>query len=250
MKRPGREPQKQTKPQTKPLDLVATTAHELKSPLTLINGLAAMLEAGEFGKTTLAQRKYLGRISATSERLMTIVDGLLAVNRSQHRRLSLQLQPMMISALIKEVVEELDPQLKARGMRVRLQITRKVPPVIADKNCMHQIVFNLLDNAIKYSPAKTIVNIKVQLREDQLVMQISDQGIGIKPTEIEKLFERFATQAQPVAEQAGSSGLGLYIVKNLVELQGGSITATALSQGSCFTVSLPVAQQLALFINR
>jgi signal transduction histidine kinase len=217
--------------------------------LTLINGLAAMLEAGEFGKTTAAQRKYLGRISSTSERLMTIVDGLLTVNRSQHQRLSLRLQPMMISALIRDVVEELDAQLKARDTRVRLQITRKVPPVIADKACMHQILYNLLDNAIKYSPAKTIVSVKVSLRDEKLVIQISDQGIGIKPSELEKLFERFGNRAQPVAEQAGSSGLGLYIVKSLVELQGGNITATTLTRGSCFTVSLPVAEQLALFIN-
>lgn len=250
MKPSGREPKKQTKAQTKPLDLVATTAHEIKSPLTLINGLAAMLAGEEFGKTTLAQRKYLGRIMQTSERLLTIVDGILTVNRSQHRRLSLQLQPMMISALIKEVVDELDPQLKARDMRVRLQITRKVPPVIADKGCMHQILYNLVDNAIKYSPVKTVISIKVSLKEDQLVIQISDQGIGIKPTEIEKLFERFGNRAQPVSEQAGSSGLGLFIVKNLVELQGGSISATTLSNGTCFTVTLPVAQQLALFINQ
>src|SRR3990172_5714388 len=98
----GRNANKKTNTRANSLDLVATTAHELKSPLTLINGLAAMLDAGAFGKTTPAQRKYLGRIMNTSERLLTIVDGVLAVNRSQHRRLSLNLQPMMISALIKE----------------------------------------------------------------------------------------------------------------------------------------------------
>ena len=249
MKPAGREPAKQTRTHTKSLDLVATTAHELKSPLTLINGLAAMLEGEQFGKTTAAQRKYLGRIMATTERLLTVVDGLLTINRSQHQRLSLNLRPTSINGLVREVVDELEPQLRDRGMRVRLKSRQQLPPVIADPACLFQILFNLLDNAVKYSPAKTIVTIKTHLKDEQLIIQVSDQGIGVKQSELEQLFERFGKLGQPVSAAAGSSGLGLYIVKSLVELQGGSITATALAQGTCFTVSLPVAQQLALFIQ-
>ena len=228
------------------MDLVATTVHELKTPLTVISGLSAMLEAGQFGKLNSQQTKYINRIQTVSDRLLLLIESMLIVAKAQLTPLP-PLEPVAVQNVIKEVVAELASRIEQAKISVELPASRSVEPVLAERYYLHQIIYNLLDNPIKYSPPKTTVTIKFRHQEGKLYLRISDQGSGIQPNELKYLYRRFGKVGQPIAAQANSSGLGLYIVKRLVEAQGGSIRAKSLTQGTCFIISLPLAQQLNLF---
>lgn len=242
-----RQPVGQTQIRIKPIDLVATTVHELKSPLTVISGLASMLEAGQFGELNSGQSRYVERINTVSKRLLNLVESLLTVNRAQ--TLETRLQPIALTKVIGEVAGELAPRLTQNQMRLVWK-RRKVEPVLVDKQYLYQIVYNLIDNAIKYSPPKTIITIKFRHQGGHLYLRVSDQGVGVKPNELKHLYKRFGKRGQPISGQAGSSGLGLYIVKQLVEAHGGRLRAKTLPKGTCFIVRLPLAQQLNLFSKK
>ena len=233
--------------QLKPLDLVATTVHELKTPLTLISGLSTMLEQGQFGKLNDQQTRYIAKISDVSQRLLVLVESLLIVNKSHHQRLRLSLQPVSIPVVIQNVLDELEPRLQQCQIVIKWRHSRSIEPVLADRDSLYQIIYNLVDNAIKYSPAKTTITIKFRHQEGWLYLRVSDQGIGVKPNELKYLFRRFGKVGQPVGAHASSTGLGLYIVKKLAESQGGKVRAQTLRRGTCFIVQLPVARQLLLF---
>ncbi len=228
-------------------DLVATTVHELKSPLVLMRGLANMLAEGQFGNLTQEQAKYINKIATTSERLLKLVTNLLVVNQLNHKRLRTATKPTAVNQVIDQVIDELSTQLKSRQVAVIWSRHLKLPPVLADEQLLYRVFYNLVDNTIKYSPPKTTITIRFRTGLRHLAIQIRDQGIGIKKQEIGLLFERFGTVTQPVSAQADSSGLGLFIVKSLVELQGGHVSVSRLRQGSCFTINLPTISQLELF---
>ncbi|HLB40889.1 MAG TPA: HAMP domain-containing sensor histidine kinase [Candidatus Babeliales bacterium] len=232
---------------SKPLDLVATTVHELKSPLTVISGLASMLEAGQFGQLTSEQSRYVGKIDSVSQRLLNLVESLLSVNRAQ--TMDTRLQPISITSVISEVLAELTPRSQQQQMQIVWK-RRKVVPVLVDRQYLYQIIYNLIDNAIKYSPANTKVTIKFRHQGGMLYLRVSDQGVGVKPNDLKYLYKRFGKRGQPVSGLAGSSGLGLYIVKQLAEAHGGQLRARTLPKGTCFIVRLPLAQQLNLFPRR
>lgn len=231
----------------KPLDLVATTAHELKTPLVLITGLAEMLQKGNFGRLTKDQSRYIGKIENASERLLQMVENLLTINRSEHGRLMLQFEPVSVTTVMQRVLEELAPRITQQQMTIIWAPHLNLPPVRADNSSLYQVLFNLLDNTLKYSPAGSTVTLRFKRLPGRLVVQIRDQGFGIKPSDINKLFERFGVVNQPIGANASSSGLGLFIVKNLVQLQGGEISVKRLRRGTCFSLSLPAVDQMELF---
>lgn len=231
----------------KPLDLVATTAHELKTPLVLISGLAEMLDKGDFGKLNKDQIRYIGKIASASERLLQMVDNLLTINRSEHGRLMLQFEPISVTTVMRRVLEELAPRIAEQEMTIIWAPNLKLPPVRADNGSLYQVLFNLLDNTLKYSPPGSTVTLRFKRAPGRLVVQIRDQGFGIKSSDLSKLFERFGVVNQPISANASSSGLGLFIVKNLVQLQGGEISVKRLRRGTCFTLSLPAVDQMELF---
>ncbi len=231
------------------LDLITTMAHELKTPLILITGLASMLEGGQFGKLNGPQRRYIQRIGAVSDRLLSLTESLLAMSKSRHRFLEPQLEPVAVASIVRAVLEELESRMSQHRITVKVLSRRAMAPVMADRESLYQIIYNLVDNAIKYSPPKSTVTIKYRHGEGWLQLLLSDHGVGIKPSEIDHLFEHFGTVGRPLAGQPSSTGLGLYIVKQLVQAQGGHIRVQALKKGSCFIVRLPLLEQLHLFAS-
>lgn len=245
--KPHNAVKKQSQLSLAPLDLVASAAHEIKTPLAVITGLTAMLAEGQFGKLNTAQLRYIERVHRVGERLLVLVESLLNVNKSYHGSLDLALEPLAARPLLQAVVDELTPRVDQNLLNVKLLSRRSLEPVLADRECLYQVFYNLLDNAIKYSPPKTIITIKFRHQGGGLYVRFSDQGFGVKPNELKYLFRRFGSLRQPVGAQGGSTGLGLFIVKKLVEAQGGRIWAKSLPRGTCFIVKLPLVGQLALF---
>lgn len=229
------------------MDMVATAAHELKTPLSLIAGLSSMLKRGEMGAVDQKQARYLEKIEYSSDRLLRLADGLIAMNRFTNDANSMHFEAVEVGSVITQVINELEPLANQHNQDVILKCRRTLPVILANYQSVYQIFFNLIDNALKYSPSGSRVVVSARITGEHLRVQVRDKGIGISSKELSQLFRRYGANPQPSSSLPGSSGLGLYIVKNLVELHKGSISAHPLVRGTCFKVELPTVQQLSLF---
>jgi signal transduction histidine kinase len=223
---------------------VSVAAHELRSPLTAIQGYLEMLIDRDVGPLSAQQREYLEIIQISAERLLRITGSLLNVTRIETGRVDLVLQPTDLFALIERVAAEYEPQVTARAQHLALHHVPGLPPVLCDPVRTAQIVGNLVSNAIKYTPPGGHIDIRIDRAQDEgfVQMSVTDDGAGIRLEDHDKLFKRFFRAASAVQAGTSGTGLGLYITRSLVELHGGRIWfESASGQGSTFCVTLPVA---------
>jgi signal transduction histidine kinase len=234
-------------------ELIVNVSHELRTPIANIRGHAESLllaaEAQEGAATSAEETKrYLTIIARESERLSALVDDLLALARAESGELRLEIRPVSITGVFDEVYEALAP-LARRERQVTLtrEEAGEIPPALADRDRLAQVVLNLTRNAIAYTPAGGIVSLSVE-RPDyyHLSLVVSDTGVGIPQEELERVFERFYRADASRARATGGFGLGLAIVRDLVQAMGGVVTAeSVVGQGSRFRVTLPIAPESA-----
>lgn len=220
---------------------LSNTAHEIKTPLNGIIGLtesaAAGLPKGSPGSDTL------NLVMFSARRLSYLVNDILDFSRMKEGRLPLQIKPVYISPLIKTVVNSVLPLVGPKN----LQIQNKIDPaakfaVLGDENRLYQIFFNLVDNAVKFTEKGT-VNIEAFYSDSRIGITVSDTGIGIPPQNWETIFLPYEQGGDGRAQEYGGTGIGLSVVKNLVELQSGRINLKSKpGSGSAFTVLLPAAK--------
>lgn len=225
-------------------NFVAVAAHELRSPLAVIQGYAEMLADGDVGPLSEGQREYLGAIQKSTQRLLHITSSLLDVTRIEAGRMDLVLQPTDLPALVWAAVAEFQTLLTARRQYLTLHHAPALPPALCDPTRATQIVGNLVSNAIKYTPEQGHIRIAVDAAAEEGFLQVSvtDDGLGIAPEDQEKLFDRFFRAASAAKTGAGGTGLGLYIARALVELHGGRIwLSSEPGKGSTFYVTFPIA---------
>jgi len=228
-------------------DFISIVSHELRTPLTAIKGFLSMLLKKDFGGLSDKQFHFLSRVYQTNQRMIGLVEDLLDMSHIESGKIRLKVAPLAMEPIIQEVVSELASKGFERQIMLKVNRKQKLPLVLADEARLRQIMTNLIDNAIKYSLPKSEVIIDFRVQGTELVTSIKDQGVGITAAHIERLFQRFGRIYNPMSMQAGGTGLGLYIVKNLVESHGGRIWVTSREgKGSRFSFSLPVAQQLPL----
>ena len=229
-------------------DLIINAGHELRTPTASILGhvesvlLALDSPDGHVPRDTL--RTYLGIVQREAERLSLLVDDLLAVARAERAELQLVLAPVDAAAVIHEVYQTMAP-LARRERQVMLveEVQPDLPPLLADRQRLSQVLLNLVRNAITYTPAGGIVSIALRRADgDWLLLTVADTGSGIAPADLQRIFERFYRADASRARSSGGFGLGLAIVRDLVEAMGGTITAESIvGEGSCFHVRLPIA---------
>ncbi len=179
--------------------------------------------------------------------MIGLVEDLLDMSHIESGKIRLRVTPLALEPIINEVVTELAAKGFERQIMLKVNRKHKLPLVLADETRLRQILTNLVDNAIKYSLPKSEVIIDFKAQDNELVTSVKDQGVGITAAHIERLFQRFGRIYNPMSMQSGGTGLGLYIVKNLVESHGGRIWVTSREgKGSRFSFSLPMAKQLPL----
>ncbi len=228
-------------------DFISIVSHELRTPLTAIKGFLSMLLKQDFGTLTEKQFHFMNRVYQTNQRMIGLVEDLLDMSHIESGKIRLKVGPLAMEPVINEVVSELASKGFERQIMLKVSRKQKLPLVLADETRLRQILTNLVDNAIKYSLPKSEVTIDFKVHANELVTSVKDQGVGITAVHIERLFQRFGRIYNPMSMQAGGTGLGLYIVKNLVESHGGRIWVTSREgKGSRFSFSLPVAKQLPL----
>lgn len=216
-------------------DAIARTTHELKTPLTLVMGYATILRKREDTLTREQRLDYLGIMERQGRRILQLVEEMLHSARHDESMRRLHRVPLDLVSIVKRVVDEF-----ATG-RERL-IETDLPDfdlgLYGDPEAMEHVLTNLLDNALKYSPPSSVVRVGIHEGDGSVLLTVQDEGVGISPDELSAIFERFVQGNQPRGD--GSVGLGLYIVKSLVEGHDGRVWADSEpGKGTTFTVALP-----------
>lgn len=224
--------------------LLAGIAHELKTPLTLISGLSAELQSPHGDPKQYQQ--YVQRIQFSSDRLLGLVDSILRGYELEQDMLELNIEPINAHVIMEEVAHELEPHARKQAQLIAVR-SRHKQTISADKGCLHAVLFNLLDNAIKYSNPETTIELESRLRRGQSQVVVKDYGAGIKKTELKKLFSQFGRVQRPVPQWASTTGLGLYIARQLTEAMNGSLELSRRRDGTSFLVNLNLSHQLNLF---
>ncbi len=229
-------------------EFIAHVSHELRTPLTAILGYSEALYSGMVGPLSQTQATFLHIIHDNARRLVAIANNLIAVAESERGRLELNYVPTDMALLVGEVLESYVPQMKARQLEWRLEVADDVPPAEVDPLRIRQVVSNLLSNAVKftYPGGRVTVGLATVPEPGGAPPQfcrlwVQDTGIGIPLEEQPRVWERFYHTDDPLRMAAGGMGVGLSIVKSLVEAHGGRVwLESAPGQGSTFTVLLPI----------
>ena len=219
-------------------DFVANVSHELRTPLTSIKGYTETLLEGAVEDVSLAT-KFITSIQSHSARLEALVADLLQLSRIESGRLDVQFCACSLEVIVQRVLASLEDRLQ--GKRLSLTCTYlKAPPVRADEKLMELVLFNLIDNAIKYTPEGGAVTIRVLPKQDQVELTVTDTGVGIPSEALPRIFERFFRVDRVRSREQGGTGLGLSIVKHTMDLLGGRVwVESKLGFGAAFSISLP-----------
>lgn len=218
-------------------EFVAVVSHELRTPVTALLGYAKTLRQPEFAEDRTLREEFLERMERQSERLLRLVENLLTASRIESRQLPLSIGRVLFEDLVREVVEGLAPE----AGRVVVRIPRDIPVLTTDRQLLSRVLQNLLDNALKYSPEGSPCELEAATEDGWLVFSVRDHGIGIPETEIPKIFERFYQVDQSSTRTFRGAGLGLSLVRDLVQHLGGGVEVESVEgEGSRFTVRMPL----------
>jgi two-component system phosphate regulon sensor histidine kinase PhoR len=201
-------------------EFVANVSHELKTPLTAIQGYAETLAAG--GVSPEKQRTFLGVILRHGKRLGALIEDILQLSRIESQKLELEIGPLDVAALARGVLGDLDARLVQKKLTGTVE-SQGDPMAMADSRSLEQILLNLLDNAIKYTEDGGSITVRVDGRGPRLRVAVEDTGIGIPPSDQDRIFERFYRVDRARSREQGGTGLGLSIVKHLVQANGGDV---------------------------
>jgi len=221
-------------------DFVANAGHELRTPLTAIRGFAETLREGAIHDPESAQG-FLDVIVRHARRLQALVDDLADLSRFEGEELELALEPVFAGALMDEVVRGLEAQSNAKGLKVTCSGLDDAPAVMAEERALEQVLVNLVDNAIKYTPEGGEVRVDVAAKDGDVLIEVANSGPGISAKHLPRVFERFYRVDAGRSRELGGTGLGLSIVKHLVAKIGGRITVDSNSGWTRFQLRVPRA---------
>jgi two-component system phosphate regulon sensor histidine kinase PhoR len=226
-------------------DFVANVSHELRTPLTAIKGYAETL-LGAAGEDRETCRRFLGVIDRHSERLGRLIDDLLTLSDLELGRTALRLGTVAVGAVIDDVLQILGDAARRQGVRVAAEVSVDAPAAHADGDRLRQVLINLVDNGVKYTPAGGRVTVRARRasgpQAGMVEIAVEDSGIGVPAHDLPRLTERFFRVDKARSRELGGTGLGLAIVKHIVQGHGGSLhIASAVGQGTTVTVYVPAA---------
>jgi len=220
-------------------DFVANVSHDLKTPLSLIRMFAETLELNRVSDEA-TRREYYGVITRESERLTRLIDNVLDFSRIEGGRQRYDIAPSPIEPIVQEVVEAFRYPLAQQGFKVDVEIAPDLPEVPVDAAAIQQALANLVDNAIKYSGERRRLRIGARLAGGQVLIEVADGGVGIPPAETQRIFEKFYRIGRSETQGQRGSGVGLALVKHIVEAHGGRVSVDSrVGEGSRFTLHLP-----------
>lgn len=221
-------------------EFISLASHQLRTPATGVKQYLGMALEGYGGPVPSRLRKLLKQAYESNERQLTIVDDLLKVAQVDAGKVRLQKQPLDLVGLIKDVIQGQTDKFATREQTVIFSPRRRKLMVVADRDRLRMVIENILDNASKYSPPGKNIEITATKSNDQAILTIRDEGVGIDPKQKDRVFEKFSRIDNPLSVQVGGTGLGLYWVKKIIDLHEGAISIDSkLGTGTTFTVTFP-----------
>jgi two-component system, OmpR family, sensor histidine kinase BaeS len=219
-------------------EFLSAVSHELRTPLTYIKGYSDVLSKGIINSKE-EQTEYLAIINRETKRISFLVNDLFEMSKLQAGKFQLQKELANVNLIAEKVASSLRPALVKKGLELKLVFSERIPPILIDVQRMEQVVYNLVENAIKYTDSGSI-RIQSFIENEFVVIETCDTGMGIPKEEISKIWDRFYRIEKSRARKTGGTGLGLYIAKQIVESHHGQIKIRSVeNQGSTFLIYLP-----------
>jgi PAS domain S-box-containing protein len=226
------------------VDFVSMAAHELRTPLTAIRGYASLLQMHYATNLDDSAKELLTRLIVSTTNLASLIDNLLSVSRIERNDLTIEVKPIDLGIIIKDIFSSFKQEAVTRKQNFTLTMPDSTPMVMADPFRIGQVFINLIGNALTYTPDGGNISVTVNDRKDHLEIAVQDSGEGIPKEALPRLFTKFFRVSGSLEQGSKGSGVGLYITKSIVELHNGKIWAeSTLGQGSTFTFTLPVATE-------
>ncbi|MFD1927157.1 two-component system histidine kinase PnpS [Sporosarcina siberiensis] len=219
-------------------NFVANVSHELRTPITSIKGFTETLLAGAMEDPDVL-KEFLEIIQKEGDRLHLLIDDLLALSAMEREGFLLELAPVNIAEVINDAIRTVSGRIEQKNMTIKLNMKSTIE-IEGDAIRLNQVIVNILSNAISYSKEHKTIEISLYERENDVVIEVRDEGIGIAASELPRLFERFYRVDRARSRDSGGTGLGLAIVKHLVEAHAGTIVVESkIGKGTTFKICLP-----------
>lgn len=220
-------------------DFLAHMSYELRTPLNSIIGFSELLEKEYQGPLNDVQHDYMHSILSASGQLLELFNDILDLSVIEAGGLTLEVDEFELPAVMDQVIDQLQERLKVKDIEMIVKCPKKLKPVRGDAKRIQHIVYNLLSNAVKFTPPLGTISLIVSQDSLNYMLCIQDSGVGIKPNEVSRIFEKFFTGSNALTEQG--AGLGLSLVESFVELHGGKIDVqSSLNVGTTITITLPI----------
>ena len=228
-------------------EFVANVSHELRTPMTSIKGYVDVMLMGAAGQLTAQQKHFLEVVKSSAERLTILINDLLDLSRVETGRVKLVMQPVDVLATVQNVLTEMRTrsQDENRPMTFLMQAPETMPLVLGDQERVHQIIANLVRNGYIYTPENGHVTVRVHRLDNEVQVDVVDDGVGIAPKDHPRIFERFYRGDHPLVLASAGTGLGLAMAKTLVEMHNGRIWFSSSGipgEGSVFSFTLPIQE--------
>ena len=223
-------------------DFVANVSHELRTPLSILRGyIETLLDNPQTSDKELS--RILRVMERHSKRLGLLVDDLLTLAHLESRSAGLQFSDVQLAELFQSVIRDWEKKLAEKQLKVVVDLSPDARTIRADETRLHEVLYNLLDNALKYSRENGEIRLRAAQHGPEIVLSVTDNGIGINKDDLPRIFERFYRADKARSRELGGTGLGLAIVKHIAQLHGGRVEAESeLGRGTTIRVVLPIAQ--------
>ncbi len=224
-------------------DFVSAVSHEFRTPLASLRQLSELLADGRVPSEERRLAYYTG-LRRETERLQRLVESLLEFGRMEAGARQYRFESMDPAALVHRVAEEFAQHLADDGYRIDAEAERSLPPIRVDPEAISRALWNLLDNAVKYSPGQRVVRVEATRLDDRVAISVRDRGLGISPNEQRQIFNKFVRAESAKAAGIPGTGLGLAMVQHIVRAHGGEISVESqVGVGSTFTILLPTYKE-------
>ena len=224
-------------------EFVSIASHQLRTPLSTINWYLEMVLAGDFGEVNAEQKEFIQEAYGASKRMGDLINALLNASRLDVGVVAIEpTENVDVNELLKGVLTDLEAKIAAKKITIQKSIDDTVHPMSLDTRIMEIVFLNLLTNAVKYSPESSIVEVRGTTDAEFLILEVADHGYGIPAKDQEKIFTKMFRAGNAVEQEPDGNGLGLYIIKSIVETIGGDISFTSVEgEGTTFTVKIPLS---------